>query len=528
MGAQGVNLRRLAEKSRSARSSAKFTVQHDGSAYEQRPRYPEFKEQWFEQPLDHFSHDTKDTFKQRYWVNTRHYNASVGGPVFVLDGGETSGAGRLPFLDTGIMDILARATGGIGIVLEHRYYGKSVPVQNFTTDSLRFLNNDQSAADSANFMKNVKLDAVDNDVTAPGTPWIYYGGSYAGARAAHMRILYPEIVYGAIASSAVTHAFIEYWEYMDTIRLAADPTCSANLQKAIGVIDGILATKNRPAIKILKSLFGVGDLEHDEDFASLISSPLGMWQAKNWDPEVDFGTPAFDAFCEGLDRPFIGDHPNIQQWKIGDDHHIVADLGPFDAPLVVLNYGKIITEMVKQICEGSVEECFGTFDDSKFQMTSLDQDWRLWIFQVCTEWGYFFVSPPDENHPRIVSNQHTLEYESKICRQAFPPGKHFTVPNFPNVTAVNALGDFQIVADRLAIIDGSVDPWKPATPHSRYAPPRQHTRLRPFLEIEGGVHHWDENGLRDSKQEPAEIQRVHQEMIAFVKEWLANWTPPKN
>jgi hypothetical protein len=27
------------------------------------------------------------------------------------------------------------------------------------------------------------------------------GGSYAGARAAHMRILYPDIVYGAIASS---------------------------------------------------------------------------------------------------------------------------------------------------------------------------------------------------------------------------------------------------------------------------------------------------------------------------------------
>jgi hypothetical protein len=33
---------------------------------------------------------------------------------------------RLPFLDTGIVDILARATGGVGVVLEHRYYGKIV------------------------------------------------------------------------------------------------------------------------------------------------------------------------------------------------------------------------------------------------------------------------------------------------------------------------------------------------------------------------------------------------------------------
>ena len=38
--------------------------------------------------------------------------------------------------------------------------------------------------------------------------------------------------------------------------------------------------------------------------------------------------------------------------------------------------------------------------------------------------------------------------------QAFPPGKYFKVPNLPNVTVVNELGDFDIEADRLAIIDG--------------------------------------------------------------------------
>ncbi len=56
--------------------------------------------------------------------------------------------------------------------------------------------------------------------------------------------------------------------------------------------------------------------------------------------------------------------------------------------------------------------------------------------------------------PRIVSRLLTLEYESKICKQAYPPGQHFVVPSFPNISAVNALGDFDIAADRLAIIDG--------------------------------------------------------------------------
>lgn len=38
--------------------------------------------------------------------------------------------------------------------------------------------------------------------------------------------------------------------------------------------------------------------------------------------------------------------------------------------------------------------------------------------------------------------------------QAFPAGEHFKVPAMPNITAVNVLGDFEIAADRLAIIDG--------------------------------------------------------------------------
>ena len=39
----------------------------------------------------------------------------------------------------------------------------------------RFLNNAQSAADSAHFMANVKLPGIDEDLTAPSHPWIYYG-----------------------------------------------------------------------------------------------------------------------------------------------------------------------------------------------------------------------------------------------------------------------------------------------------------------------------------------------------------------
>lgn len=60
----------------------------------------EFHPHYFDQPLDHFK-DTSKTFGQRYWFSTRNYVPGSGGPVIVLDGGETSGEDRLPFLDTG-------------------------------------------------------------------------------------------------------------------------------------------------------------------------------------------------------------------------------------------------------------------------------------------------------------------------------------------------------------------------------------------------------------------------------------------
>lgn len=96
-GPQAVNLWRLDAHARTQPQDSGLVSQDQSLQslfdFSSKKQY-DFYEQWFQQPLDHFDKNSKDTFRQRYWVNSRHYKPRRGAPVIVLDGGETSGEVR--------------------------------------------------------------------------------------------------------------------------------------------------------------------------------------------------------------------------------------------------------------------------------------------------------------------------------------------------------------------------------------------------------------------------------------------------
>jgi hypothetical protein len=197
----------------------------------------------------------------------------------------------------GIVNILTNATNGIGIILEHRYYGKSLPSQhhlpNLSTSNLQYLTNEQAELDSIRFIENLNLTHLNiHDSLHPtNRPWIYYGGSYAGARAAHLRKGWPNIVYGAIASSAVTHAQIDYWEYFDAIRQWAPEKCMRVMEETIEAIDEAIDVLEPIGLrKKFQGLFGLEGLEHVDDFGQVLASALDSWQGRNWDPKGEWTT----------------------------------------------------------------------------------------------------------------------------------------------------------------------------------------------------------------------------------------------
>lgn len=511
-------------------------------------KYPDIKLANLTQPLDHFGHSTNLTFQQRYWYSLRHYKPNSGKPtpIYVLDSGEVDGSTRLAYLDHGILDILANATNGIGVVLEHRYYGKSYPDRKafgngtiWGVDQLQWLTTRQALEDNAQFVQNMTFTGVQEDPShfqAPNTPVISYGGSYPGAKSALIRLLYPDLIFGSLASSAVVAAIEQFPEYFYPIAAGAQQDCTQAIQASIGWIDKILAPepekgqdqpKRDPSkTKELLDLFGLTDLQDPADFANLLTIPLGSFQSLNWDPSVS--SSDFVDFCTALVGEPSGPVDPAPQRR--------ANI--LDPPKIVQNLANYIKTQYVQPCTSSnstVEECFGTSDWTSYTNSTHLTDTISWTFQFCTQWGYLMTAPPyvkrsdnpydfTPSGPKLISSLLDLNYTSQVCKKGFLPGTQFTVPDHPQTEEVNKLGNFTIDVDRLAFIDGQYDPWRPATVHSdrfAYGGSRIDTLDRPFKLIPNCWHHCDENGNKTF--EPPRVRKIHSQEVQFVQHWLTQW-----
>jgi hypothetical protein len=126
----------------------------------------DFKKTTFNNKIDHFSESevvngeqewvNEDeweseikTYKQRYWINDDYWDPEKG-PVFLYICGEWTCTPpdhkMFPF-------IVGAEFSAMLINIEHRYYGQSQPVENWTTENLKYLTSEQALADLAYFIE---------------------------------------------------------------------------------------------------------------------------------------------------------------------------------------------------------------------------------------------------------------------------------------------------------------------------------------------------------------------------------------
>ena len=309
--------------------------------------------------------------------------------------------------------------------------------------------------------------------------------------------------------------------------------------------DNILKSNDTADIRMLKDVFGLQGItyvtamkashhfectyinRYDIDFVNLLSYPLGGWQGRNWDPEEN--DPSFMEYCGNISSSATLFPGTINLTNAVQKLLSAGGYGDQQETLTarMLNWiGNMKSTILQSCVDKSADECYLVPNATYYAQDDISQTWRSWPYQYCTEWGYLQTgSGVPEGQLPLISRLLDLEYYSTVCRQAF----NITDP--PDLERVNKYGGFDISYPRLALIDGEQDPWRVATPHASpfnaTARNRTSTTCQPFLLIEGGVHHWDENGVFPNETRPgfppapvAEVQRAE---VQFVLEWMEDW-----
>lgn len=248
----------------------------------------------FEQFIDH-DHPELGTFSQRYWYNSQFW-AGPGSPVVLFTPGEIAADQYVGYLtNQTVVGLYAQEIKGAVILLEHRYYGQSSPYDILTVENLQQLTLKNAIADLTNFAKTAQLpfDTAGSS-NSPKAPWVLSGGSYSGSLSAWTESTAPGTFWAYHSSSAPVQAIDNYFEYFTPVQEGMPRNCSSDINLVINHIDTILTIGSPAQQQELKAMFGLGDLQHNSDFAAAIVNGPYLWQSNAFYT----GYSGFFQFCD--------------------------------------------------------------------------------------------------------------------------------------------------------------------------------------------------------------------------------------
>lgn len=391
------------------------------------------QDEWFVQKLDHFNGADSRTWNQRYFINCTHY--VPGGPVFLMIGGE--GPANPAWMQYGTWLTYAEKMNALCLLLEHRFYGKSHPTEDLSTENLRYLSSEQALADLAHF-QTVMMEKMNLTTNK----WVAFGGSYPGSLAAWYRLKYPHLVHAAVASSAPLHAVVNFPEYLEVVRHSLEMYSSECPRLVQNASDTIM------------------DLLKDPKNYEKLSKDFNLCEILEIDSDMESG-----AFLEAL----AGNFMNVVQYN--EDNRafegvlgtnitikVICDLMTASKESPYSGYVAVSSLMLATFGLKCLDVSYKKFLE---EMTNVYWDGpaaggeRQWIYQTCTEFG-FYQSTDSPNQP---FRGFPLKYHLQQCLDVYGP-------EFDSATVTNAVqqtnenyGGYNIKSSQIVFPNGDIDPW---------------------------------------------------------------------
>ncbi|KAG7389148.1 hypothetical protein PHYBOEH_007563 [Phytophthora boehmeriae] len=414
------------------------------------------QELWFTQQVDHFSSDSNDTFQQRYYEQNTFWTAP-NGPVILYIGGE--GAMEKP--PAGFVSVIAQKFGAKVLALEHRFYGKSVPNGDLSTENYRHLTVQQALADLKHFKESYQEELG----AEGGNQWIGIGGSYPGALSAWFRVAYPDTTVASLSSSGVVQPVYKFHEFDEQVALAAGPPCAGILRMTTAAFEKEIAGGNATKVK---GLFGAEGLA-DADFFYMIADAAAM--------AVQYGHK--DIVCDHMVGAF---ERNVS---------LIESFANFTIDMYGSSFGS---------------ECFY---DTKC-LTQVKARWgdgRSWRWQKCSQLAYFQVAPEEKSLRAAMVD---LDYHEKQCHTVFGD----VVDPAKGVEEITKLyGGDHPTGHKIFFSNGGDDPWQRASVLHTLSDDQIANLAKCDL-----CGHCGDLGANPNVPEPLKKQR--EEILKYLTKWL--------
>eukprot|EP01147_Barroeca_monosierra_P005555 gene5555-7215_t len=386
---------------------AKSLLQASSDEYKSTALYLDF-------PLDH-DNPVSPTFKGRYYIKNDYFkNGSV---CFFSMGGEGPNNG----IGKNYVTYLAEKFDALVVSIEHRFYGDSVPMDDFSVQNLQYLHSRQALADAAYLINHINTTS-----NYSCRAWFAFGGSYSGALSAWFRLKYPNLIVGALSSSGVVNAILNFFEFDKQVSIAIGTSCSEDLRAVTKAFKNALSsgsTSNAEA----KALFGVRADIPDGDFAYMLADSAAMADQYNQK----------DVLCRDIS--------GLQ--KQANEKIVMETFANFTKSFWSEDFGQQC--FYDSLCVRS--------DPSRWQPTA-----RAWWWQKCYELAYFQNAPETRS---LRMNIITLMYHVERCKFMFGNGI------FPAVDKTNAYyGGATPNGTNIFFSDFSDDPWSKASVQKELSP----------------------------------------------------------